>query len=108
MQMSKNKIGIIEDFLPGTMKSITVQEQDFLVSNIEGTIYAIDGLCPHAKGKIAEGRLMGTVAICPRHGAEFDVRTGKNLKKPRLPFAKAPDLRSYKVTIESKDVFLEL
>jgi nitrite reductase/ring-hydroxylating ferredoxin subunit len=27
------------------------------------------------------------VAICPKHGAEFDLRTGKNLKKPRLPFA---------------------
>jgi 3-phenylpropionate/trans-cinnamate dioxygenase ferredoxin component len=108
MQMSKNKIGVIEDFLPGTMKSITVQGQDYLVSNIDGIIYAIDGTCPHAKGKIAEGRLMGTVAICPKHGAEFDLRTGKNLKKPRLPFAKAADIRSYKVTVEGKDVFLEL
>lgn len=106
--MGKNKIGVVEDFLPGTMRSIPVQGQEYLVSNIEGTIYAIDGTCPHAKGKIAEGRLMGTVAICPRHGAEFDVRTGKNLKKPRLPFAKAHDIRSYKVTVEGKDVFLEL
>lgn len=106
--MNKNKIGVVEDFLPGTMKSITVQGGDYLVSNIEGVIYAIDGTCPHAKGKIAEGRLMGTVAICPKHGAEFDVRTGKNLKKPRLPFAKAHDIRSYKVMVEGKEVFLEL
>ena len=106
--MSKNKIGILEDFLPGTMRSMMIQGQEYMISNIEGSIYAIDGLCPHAKGKIAEGRLMGTTVICPKHGAEFDVRTGKNLKKPRIPFAKAADIRSYKVTIEGKDVFLEL
>ena len=106
--MTKIRLGVVEDFLPGTMKTMTIQGQEYLISNIEGAIYAIDGLCPHAKGRIAEGTLVGTVAICPKHGAEFDVRTGKNLKKPHFLFAKAADLHSYKVSIEGKDVFVNL
>ena len=106
--MGKNKIGVVQDFASGSMKTLSIQGQEYLISNIEGTVYAIDGLCPHAQGRIAEGRLVGTVAVCPKHGAEFDVRTGKNLKKPHFPFAKAADLRSYKVSIEGEDVFLDL
>lgn len=106
--MSKNKIGIFENFLPGTMKDISVQGQDYLICNVDGSIYAIDGLCPHAKGKLAGGKLAGAVVTCPKHGSEFDVRTGKNLKKPHIPFAKGSDTRSYKVSVEGNDVYIEL
>ena len=72
------------------------------------SLFAIDGRCGHAGGILSNGRLVGKVATCPKHGAEYDVTTGKNLKKPRIPFAKAPDRRSCKVTIDGENVILEL
>ena len=90
------------------MKEVSVQGYVYMICNVEGSIFATDGLCPHAKGKMADGKLVGAVVTCPKHGAEYDVKTGKNLKKPHFPFAKASDIRSYPVTIEGKDVFVDV
>ena len=45
---------------------------------------------------------------CPTHGAEFDVRTGKNLKKPWVPFGKARDLKAYQVSKEGADLYVDV
>ena len=46
------------------------------VFNVDGTFYAIDDVCTHDGGPLAEGELIGCEIMCPRHGARFDVRTG--------------------------------
>ena len=71
-------------------------------------LFAIDGRCTHAGGNLSNGHLVGKIVTCPKHRAQYDVTTGKNLKKPRIPFAKASDLKSYKVTIEDKNVIIEI
>jgi nitrite reductase/ring-hydroxylating ferredoxin subunit len=48
--------------------------------------------------------LTGTTVKCPKHGAEYDVVTGKNVKKPHIPFAKAADLKTYPVNVVDGDV----
>jgi nitrite reductase/ring-hydroxylating ferredoxin subunit len=101
-------IGKLTDFPKGSIKEVTVQGKPYAISNIDGLLFAIDGRCGHAGGILSNDRLVGKVATCPKHGAEYDVTTGKNLKKPRIPFAKAPDLRSYKVTIDGENVILEI
>ncbi len=106
--MSKSKIGVLTDFIPGKIKGVTVQGHDYVITNVDGSLYAIDGLCPHAKAKMAGGKLEGNVITCPKHSAEYDVKTGKNLKKPHFPFAKGVDIPSYKVLIEGQDVYLDL
>jgi nitrite reductase (NADH) small subunit len=42
-----------------------------------GTYVAFEPRCPHANGPIAEGRLHGSVLVCPWHFFRFDLRTGK-------------------------------
>ncbi len=106
--MTRSRIGGIDDFPTGSMKSIEVDGRTYAVANVEGIFYAVQGLCPHSNGMLGDGRLEGTIMKCPEHGAEFDVRTGKNIRKPRLPFARATDdLATFKITIEGNDVFLE-
>ncbi|GAB1421774.1 hypothetical protein MASR2M15_19630 [Anaerolineales bacterium] len=39
--------------------------------------YAIQDLCTHDGGPLAEGVLEGYDIICPRHGAHFDIRNGR-------------------------------
>ena len=46
--------------------------------------YAIDDVCTHDGGPLAEGELIGCEIECPRHGARFDVRTGRPLCMPAI------------------------
>jgi len=52
--------------------------------------------------------LNGFVVKCPRHGSEYDVRTGKVLKEPWVPFGKAKDLPTYNVIVEGNELFADM
>ena len=101
-------IGKLADFPEGSMKEVTIQGKPYAIFNVGGSLSAIDGRCGHSGGTLNNGHLVGKVVTCPKHGAEYDVTTGKNLKKPRIPFAKAPDLRSYKVAVDGENVILDI
>jgi len=101
-------VGKLADFPKGSIKEISLQGRFYAVSNVDGLLFAVDGRCGHAGGILSNGHLDGKVVACPKHGAEYDVTTGKNLKKPRVPFAKASDRGSYKVTIDGENVILEV
>ena len=101
-------IGKIVDFPQGSIKEVKVKGKYYSIINIDGELFAIDGRCTHYGGILSNGQLSGKVITCPKHGAQFDVTTGKNLKKPRIPFAKASDLASYRVIIDGENVILEV
>lgn len=42
----------------------------------DGRIVAVDGVCPHAGGPLADGVIDGATITCPTHGWTFDVDTG--------------------------------
>jgi nitrite reductase/ring-hydroxylating ferredoxin subunit len=46
--------------------------------NVEGTFYALDGICPHQGGPLGKGSLNGCIVTCPWHGFQFDVTTGQH------------------------------
>ncbi|GGV16372.1 Rieske (2Fe-2S) protein [Streptomyces griseoflavus] len=59
------------------------RDQRVVVSRGEdGTLTAYDTLCTHAGCPI--NKLDGTRLICPCHGSEFDVTTGKVLREPAV------------------------
>lgn len=39
-------------------------------------VRAVDGLCPHKFGPLAQGTVVGSMLSCPIHAATFDLRTG--------------------------------
>jgi 3-phenylpropionate/trans-cinnamate dioxygenase ferredoxin subunit len=106
--MTKVKVASKSELGSNQMMGLEVKGRYILLANVEGEYFAIDGLCSHAKGKLWEGSLMGTIVKCPRHGSEFDLRTGKLVKKPRIPLAKARDLSRYDVTVEGDEVLLDI
>jgi 3-phenylpropionate/trans-cinnamate dioxygenase ferredoxin subunit len=69
---------------------------------VEGEYHAIEDICTHDDGPLAEGRLEGCQIICPRHGARFDIRTGAALTLP----AYRP-VESYPVTVVDGRVVVE-
>lgn len=46
--------------------------------------FATGDVCSHDGGAIGDGELEGFEIICPRHGARFDIRTGKVLRLPAV------------------------
>ncbi|MBZ0279699.1 MAG: non-heme iron oxygenase ferredoxin subunit [Anaerolineae bacterium] len=54
------------------------------IFNVDGQYYAIEDRCTHDDGPLAEGELHDCIIECPRHGATFDIRTGKVLSAPAL------------------------
>ncbi len=82
-----------------------VEAEDRLVGlfHVDGKWYALDDLCTHDGGPLAEGELKGHEIICPRHGARFDVRDGRALTMP----ATSPTV-SHEVKVDGDDVLIRL
>ena len=66
------------------MKLVTVGPLMVGVFNVDGELYALEDRCSHDDGPLAEGDFEPDegVAICPRHGSRFDIRTGRPLTLP--------------------------
>jgi nitrite reductase (NADH) small subunit len=43
----------------------------------EGRVFAIDGVCPHRGGPLADGMLAGDQVVCPYHAFKFHRATGE-------------------------------
>ena len=73
------------DELPnGERLFVEVDELPIVVFNIAGNYYAIGDVCSHDEGPLGDGEIDGFEINCPRHGASFDVRTGKVLSLPAI------------------------
>ena len=68
------------------MKIVHAGEISVGVYNLGGELYAIEDRCSHDDGPLAEGDfdVDEGYAICPRHGARIDIRTGKALSLPAV------------------------
>ena len=86
---------------PGETQRVTVGDCDVLVCNVRGTLYAIEDMCSHDGEPLDGGALDGERIMCPRHGALFDVTTGKALTLPAV----AP-VETFDVRVDGDDVFI--
>ena len=102
--MGKIIAGKVSDIAPGKMIKVVVDGREILVANIDGEFFAVDDTCTHSGASLSEGELNGNVVTCGWHKAEFDCKTGKLAKFP----AKIRDLGTYKVSVESDNVFVEM
>ncbi|NWJ90560.1 non-heme iron oxygenase ferredoxin subunit [Marine Group I thaumarchaeote] len=92
------------EIVSGQMKKITVDGKEIIVSNVDGNYFAIDDTCTHSGASLSEGKLEGSIVTCDWHGAQFDCKNGKLIKFP----AEIKDLKSYKIVIESENIFVEI
>jgi nitrite reductase/ring-hydroxylating ferredoxin subunit len=56
--------------------------EPFAVYHLGKEFHACADRCPHAGATLSEGELENGVVTCPRHGSQFDVRTGQRLRGP--------------------------
>ncbi|HEY7004015.1 MAG TPA: non-heme iron oxygenase ferredoxin subunit [Gaiellaceae bacterium] len=82
--MAELTVGPVEELPPGEVKIVRAGELAIGVYNLNGELYAIEDRCSHDDGPLAEGDfdVDEAVAVCPRHGSKFDIRTGRALTLP--------------------------
>jgi 3-phenylpropionate/trans-cinnamate dioxygenase ferredoxin subunit len=96
-------VATVDELPNGARKLIEVDGRALAVFNIAGSYYCIADVCSHDDGPVAEGELDGHEIECPRHGARFDVRTGKVLTFPAIV-----DIPAYPVRIVDGEVLIGL
>jgi 3-phenylpropionate/trans-cinnamate dioxygenase ferredoxin subunit len=67
-----------DEVAPGEVKVVNAGEKSLALGHCaDGTWGAIDNVCTHDGGVLGEGELDGCNVECPRHGGQFDLRTGE-------------------------------
>lgn len=100
--MTAERVATTADVPVGEVRVVQCGERSVAVSNIDGTLYAIDNRCTHDNGPLGEGRLRNGRIICPRHGAAFDARTGQVKSLPAVR-----NVNAYPVTVDGDEVYID-
>jgi 3-phenylpropionate/trans-cinnamate dioxygenase ferredoxin component len=82
---------------------VEIDERLVVILHVSGEVFAIDDVCTHDGGPLGEGELDDHTIACPRHGAEFDIRTGAALTMPATRPTKAHDVK-----VEGGDIFVRI
>lgn len=108
--MSNLLIQGASDLKPGEMKKFNVAGTDILVTNLDGVFYAIANTCTHMGGSLADGILENGIVKCPRHGSQFDVKTGKCVGELSMFFIKrlAKDVQSFETELKDGQLYIEI
>src|SRR3954454_1437467 len=113
-------LGHVDDFPPGSHPIVTAGGREIGVYNVDGKLYAVQNVCPHALAPICRGQIGGTtlpskpgeeftfgmegrVLRCVWHGWEFDVVSGSALfgiDKRKL--------RTFPVTVDGDQVLVTM
>jgi len=104
--LEESKVGFVEiapaSELPnGERLFIEIEGRMIVIFNIAGQYFAIADVCSHDDGPVGEGDLEGYNITCPRHGAQFDVRTGKVTQMPAVV-----DIPAYPVQVRDGNLFI--
>lgn len=101
--MSKVKVAKKSEIAQGTLKKVMVGKDPVALYNVGGQIYATTNICTHEFCEIDENYMMhGEDVECTCHGSQFNVKTGANIVPPA-----AEPLKTYKVTVENDEIFIE-
>lgn len=95
------KVATVQEIPPGRVKAVEVEGAPVAVCNVGGQFFAVENICTHDGGLLDQGELLGEVIECPRHGAQFDVRTGAVLALPAVK-----PLKTFPVRVEGDDILI--
>lgn len=84
------------------VKVVRVGEVAVALFHLEDGYFAIEDVCTHDGNPMASGCLENGVIECPRHGAQFDVRTGRVVRFPA-----ASPVPAYAVRVSGDDIQVE-
>ncbi|MBS3965839.1 MAG: Rieske 2Fe-2S domain-containing protein [Truepera sp.] len=94
-------VGKVADFADNSMMPVEVAGREVLVVYQGGVFYALEDRCTHDNGILHDGELLEGAVKCGRHGAKFDLASGK----PTLPAVKK--IRLYDTQVEGGILYVK-
>ena len=93
----------VKDIPKGQGKSFKVGSLDLAVFYTEDGYFASSNICSHEYEQLHEGWLEGHCIECPRHGSQFDLKTGEALSLPAID-----PIEVYELTVEGTDILVSI
>jgi 3-phenylpropionate/trans-cinnamate dioxygenase ferredoxin component len=94
LQVEYVEIAPLDQLPDGERLFIEAEGRSIVIFNLAGKLFAIGDVCSHDSGPVGDGDIENSEIICPRHGAHFDIRTGKATALPAVQ-----DIPSYPVRV---------
>jgi 3-phenylpropionate/trans-cinnamate dioxygenase ferredoxin subunit len=101
--MTRYHVAATNEIPPGYAKVVNVGDLSLAVCNVAGEFFVIDDHCTHDNGPLGEGRLVGDQIECPRHGARFNVRTGRVTRMPAVR-----PVKTYPISVENGAISIDI
>ncbi|MBJ7521129.1 MAG: nitrite reductase small subunit NirD [Solirubrobacteraceae bacterium] len=73
-----------DDVPPGEGRNITIEGRRIALFRTDTGWYAVDAVCPHKGGPLADGIVCDHAVTCPLHDRSFDLRTGEGPGEDRI------------------------
>lgn len=112
-------IGTLADFPEGSHTVIELKGRQVGIFNIRGELHGLPNICPHQTGPLCTGKIVtgslrsdaetgwkpewvhdGEVVVCPWHGLEYHIPSGRCLAFQHIK------LRRYDVRVDGDDVIV--
>jgi nitrite reductase/ring-hydroxylating ferredoxin subunit len=102
--MPWQEVANLEELSAAGKKLVGAGNHQVLLVYLEGQVHALENVCTHDGGPLHEGKVdpAKKCVVCPRHGAKFNLETGK----PTFPAVRP--VKVYPTRIEEGQVWLEV
>lgn len=94
--------GPLSDFPEGTITQVNLHGQELVIVCREGEYFALPDRCTHQRYPLHDGELDGDRIRCIRHGATFNLYTGK----PTMPAIRP--IRIYQTEVDGTDLYVNM
>ena len=84
----------------GEIKAVVVARWHILLARTSSGYHAINNRCSHAASPLAAGQFHHSQVMCSRHGARFDLASGKCVGAAYAP------LRTFPLRLENGPLFV--
>ncbi len=95
------RVAAAKDIPPGGRLSILVDDLPSLLIRVGDEFFVVEDVCSHDGQPLTNGPVDGCSIVCPRHGARFDLRTGKPLCMPAIE-----PIKTFEVQVRDGEVYV--
>jgi len=89
--MSEVTLGPVDEIPVGQGRAFAIDGRQIAVFRLRnGSLRAVDAVCPHRGGPLSDGIADGRVVICPLHNYTYDLATGEEIANGGAPVRAYP------------------